>query len=192
LSILLALRIPQAKNSRLTKEEKMVVEAAELTGAPGPSFYNVLAHKPEIMKGYAKLWNSAFYDGEVDHKLKELVRISIVNTFACGYCSTVRSNVARKMGLTEEKIRDLDHFETSPLFTQKERAAIKYGKIFATDINVAKDDKVYSDFRQYFSDSEAVELESLIALTEGFGKLVSTWGLIPASCDVPTQMIKTS
>jgi AhpD family alkylhydroperoxidase len=116
----LVLRIPQAKNSRLTKEEKMVVEAAELTGAPGPSFYNVLAHKPEIMKGYAKLWNSAFYDGEVDHKLKELVRISIVNTFACGYCSTVRSNVARKMGLTEEKIKDLITLRLHFLLKSKE------------------------------------------------------------------------
>ena len=162
----------------------MVVEAAELTGAPGPSFYNFLAHKPEIMMGYAKLWNSTFYDGKVDHKLKELVRISIVNTFSCGYCSTVRSNVARQMGLSEDKIKDLQRFETSPLFTSKERAAIRYGNIFATDINKAKDPKVYSEFRKFFSNSEAVELESLIALTEGFGKLVSTWGLIPSSCEV--------
>jgi alkylhydroperoxidase family enzyme len=165
----------------------MVIEAAELTGAPGPSFYSILAHKPEIMKGYARLWNSAFYDGEVDHKLKELVRISIVNTFSCGYCSTVRSKVARQMGLPEEKITALDRFETSPLFTPKERAAIRYGKIFATDINGAKDPQVYSEFRKYFGDAEAVELESLIALTEGFGKLVSTWGLVPSSCDIPAQ-----
>ena len=182
----MAPRVPPANNLSLTEEERMIPKNAELTGAPGPTFYNTLAHKPEIMKGYAHLWNSIFYDGEVDHKLKELVRISIVNTFACGYCTNVRSNVAKRAGLKEEKIRSLEDFETSPAFTEKERAAIRYARIFATDINKAKDPKVYSEFRKYFNDGEAVELESLIALTEGFGKLVSTWGLIPDSCDIQT------
>ena len=182
-------RILPPKSPLLTKEERMIPENAEITGAPGPSFYNVLSHRPEVMKGYAHLWNSIFYEGQVDHKLKELVRISIVNIFACGYCSTVRSKVARQMGLDEEKIRALDEFKTSTLFTPKERAAITYAKIFVSDVRKAKEDQVYREFRKYFNDGEAVEIESLIALTEGFGKLVSTWGLIPDSCDIPTKSV---
>lgn len=182
-------RILPPKNPSLTEEERMIPENAEITGAPGPSFYNILSHRPEIMKGYSHLWNSIFYDGQVDHKLKELVRISIVNIFACGYCSTVRSKVARQMGLTEEKIRSLEEFETSPLFTTKERAAIGYAKIFVSDVRKAKEDQTYREFRKYFNEGEAVEIESLIALTEGFGKLVSTWGLVPDSCDIPSQKV---
>jgi len=168
------------------EESRRIVEHAMKTGAPSRELYTVLAHRPDLMKAFAYAWNTAFYQGRVDHRVKELVRLAMVNVHSCGYCSNVRSQVAREMGLTEEKIRELHRFEESSLFTPKEKAAIRYALKFSTDLNAAKDDEAYEELKRYFpEEEERLELEFFIALTEGFGKLVSTLGILPESCELP-------
>jgi hypothetical protein len=47
----------------------------------------------------------------------------------CGYCSTVRSNVAKAEGLTEEMIDDLlSSYQTSEYLTAREKAALHYAE----------------------------------------------------------------
>lgn len=168
------------------EECRRIVEFALRTGAPSRELYTVLAHRPELMKAFAHAWNTAFYEGRVDHRIKELVRLAIVSIHSCGYCSNVRSRVAREMGLTEEKIRELHRFEESSLFTPREKAAIRYAIKFSSDLDAAKDEAAYEELKRHFPDEgERLELEFFIALTEGFGKLVSTLGILPEGCELP-------
>jgi carboxymuconolactone decarboxylase family protein len=43
---------------------------------------------------WVEYWNKLLYQGGLPHKLKEMCRIKISVAHQCGYCSTVRSNVA--------------------------------------------------------------------------------------------------
>jgi alkylhydroperoxidase family enzyme len=61
----------------------------------------------------------------------------------CGYCSTVRSNVAKARGLTEEKIAETKNFETSELFTERERAALRFAGLFKSGADAIDSDEVY-------------------------------------------------
>ena len=47
------------------------------------------------------------YEGLLPHKLKEMCRIRISVAHRCGYCSTVRSHVARAEGLTEDLVNEV-------------------------------------------------------------------------------------
>jgi alkylhydroperoxidase family enzyme len=88
----------------------------------------------------------------------------------CGYCSTVRSRVAHEAGLTEEKLMATMNFELSPLFDERERAALRFATRFKEREDAIDSDEVYADLKAHFSEEEIVELGLLCAETDGVGK----------------------
>jgi alkylhydroperoxidase family enzyme len=61
-------------------------------------------------------------------------------------------------------------FEKSPLFDDRERAALRFAMLFKSSDDAIDSDDVYSDLKKYFSDEEIIELALLCAETDGVGK----------------------
>jgi alkylhydroperoxidase family enzyme len=90
---------------------------------------------------------------------------------------TVRYAGARQAGLTETKIAAL-HDLDSDLFTPRERAALRFAELMATD-HLKIDDAVFGELKQHFSDAELVELGTHTALFVGFGRWNAVVGIDP-------------
>jgi alkylhydroperoxidase family enzyme len=82
----------------------------------------------------------------------------------------VRSRIAYENGLTEEKLMATMDFEKSPLFDDRERAALRFATVFKDSDDGIDSDDVYSDLKRHFSDEEIIELALLCAETDGVGK----------------------
>ena len=108
--------------------------------------------------------------------LIESAKISVAHQ--CGYCSTVRSKVAKADGLTEEIIDDLSNHETSERFTPREKAALRYADLFKQGEHAIDKDEVYLDLSRHFSDEEIIELGLLCAQSDGVGKLVKSLNVL--------------
>jgi alkylhydroperoxidase family enzyme len=91
---------------------------------------------------------------------------------------TVRYAGARQAGLTEVKIAALDDL-ASDLFSPRERAALTFADLMATDHHTI-DDAVFAELRRHFSEAEIVELGVSTALFVGFGRLNAVLGIEPA------------
>ena len=91
---------------------------------------------------------------------------------------TVRYAGARQAGLTEVKIAALDDLG-SDLFSPRERAALKFAELMATD-HLKIDDAVFVELRRHFSEAEIVELGVSTAVFIGFGRLNAVIGIDPA------------
>ncbi len=66
------------------------------------------------------------------------------------------------MGVSEEKILALDEYATSPLYDEKERAALEYADaITLSDRDVS--DELFLQVRRFFDDDALVELTAVIA-----------------------------
>ena len=66
------------------------------------------------------------------------------------------------LGVPDEKILALDDYATSPLYDEKERAALEYAdRITITDQDV--DDELFSRLRRFFDEDALVELTATIA-----------------------------
>jgi AhpD family alkylhydroperoxidase len=118
------------------------------------------------------------YQGVLPHKLKEMCRIKISVAHQCGYCSTVRSNVARNEGLTEDMVSDLFDYENSKHFTPREKAALRYADLFKQGEHAIDKDDVYRDVSKHFNDEEIIELGLLCAQTDGVGKFVKSLNVL--------------
>ena len=66
------------------------------------------------------------------------------------------------LGVSDEKILALDNYATSPLYDEKERAALEYAdRITITDRDV--DDELFDRLRGFFDEDALVELTATIA-----------------------------
>lgn len=171
-------RIRYIEDHEKTEETAALIASAERTGAPDPRVVSIMTRHPTAGTGWVKYWNALLYDGLLPHTMKEMCRIFISMEHECGYCSTVRSKVAQEEGLTEEKVMALPQFETSDLFDARERAALRYARLFKQGEHAIDDDKVYDDLKQQFSEEEIIELGQLCAQTDGVGKLVKSFNVM--------------
>ncbi len=127
---------------------------------------------------WVEYWNKLLYQGVLPHKLKEMCRIRISVAHQCGYCSTVRSNVAKAEGLTEDMIGDLFDYAGSKHFTAREKAALHYADLFKQGEHAIDKDEVYADLAKHFSDEEIIELGLFCAEVDGVGKFVKSLNVV--------------
>jgi alkylhydroperoxidase family enzyme len=70
--------------------------------------------------------------------------------------------VGSDLGVSDEKVLALDDYATSPLYDEKERAALEYAdRITITDREV--DDELFDRLRGFFDEDALVELTATIA-----------------------------
>ena len=67
-----------------------------------------------------------------------------------------------QLGLTDEKILDLDNYAISPHYTDSERLALEYADCMMTTGRVVSDE-LFARLRQAFDDDALVELTEVIA-----------------------------
>jgi AhpD family alkylhydroperoxidase len=170
-------RLRYIDESEKTPQTSAMIESAKKTGAPDPRVVSIMT-RGKLGTGWVEYWNKLLYSGVLPHKLKEMCRIKISVAHQCGYCSTVRSNVAKAEGLTEEMINDLFSYETSKHFTAKEKAALRYADMFKQGERAIDKDEVYTDLAKHFNDEEIIELGLMCAQTDGVGKFVKSLNVL--------------
>ena len=171
-------RIGYIEEFKKTPQIRTMIESAEKTGAPDPRVVSIMT-RSEVGAAWVECWNKTLYGGVLPHKLKEMCRIKISVAHQCGYCSTVRSNVAKAEGLTEDMIIDLaSAYRTSKYFTAREKAALHYAELFKQGEHAIDRDEVYDELKQHFSDEEIIELGLLCGMTDGVGKLVKSFDVL--------------
>jgi AhpD family alkylhydroperoxidase len=118
-------RLRYIEESEQTPYTRELIESAKRTGAPDPRVVSLMT-RSQLGIAWVEYWNKLLYQGILPHKLKEMCRIKISVAHRCGYCSTVRSIVAKADGLTEDMINDLVDYAGSKRFCEREKAALHY------------------------------------------------------------------
>ncbi len=74
------------------------------------------------------------------------------------------------MGLSVEKIRALETYETSDLFTEREKAALRYADAMTlSDSDV--DDALFEELKRFFEEEAIIELTAVIAWENASSKI---------------------
>jgi AhpD family alkylhydroperoxidase len=170
-------RLRYIADSEKTPHTSELIESAKRAGAPDPRVVSVMT-RSSLGVAWVEYWNKLLYQGVLPHKLKEMCRIKISVAHQCGYCSTVRSNVAKAQGLTEEIINDLLEYAGSKRLSEREKAALHYADLFKQGEHAIDRDQVYADLAKHFSDEEIIELGLFCAEVDGVGKFVKSLNVL--------------
>jgi len=157
-------------------ELRDLIGKAEALGVPGSSFARIIARAPAHAKPFLKALMMSHAEGNVDHKLKEVIRIQLARYAEDPYFSELRSNKARAAKLSEEIIdAGSGDYEDSLFFSEAEKCALRYADQIFLDANKV-DAELYAELKTHFSEAQIMELGSFIALHYGMQIFMRTLG----------------
>ena len=128
-----------------------------------PNSLFTMARRPEVLRAFSDLITQLWRTGTVPVGLKPLIAIVSSTAAGCRYCQAHESVDARMRGVPGEKIAAVWEFETSPLFTDAERAALR----FARDASVVPNAVTpahFDELRRHWDDGEIVEILGVVGL----------------------------
>src|SRR5690349_11188710 len=111
---------------------------------------------PDAMKALAQL-ESYLRGSGLEPALYELVKIRASQINRCAYCIYMHTRDARAHGDTEERLYLLDAWHESPLYTERERAALAWTEAVTLVSQTHVPDTVYDEVHRHFSDEELVK-----------------------------------
>jgi AhpD family alkylhydroperoxidase len=120
---------------------------------------NFTTAAPQVFKAVYAL-DAAARKG-LDPVLVELVQIRTSQLNKCAYCIDYHTKDARKAGETEERIYQLSAWEDSPLYTERERAALALTEA-VTLLPGGVPDEVYDRAAAHFPEQELAQLIAVI------------------------------
>jgi len=118
---------------------------------------------PKVFSALALLYGALDRKSSpIEPSLRSLITVRVSQINWCKFCVDINSMMVLKRGNSESKLADLAQFATSPLFTEREKAALDYAeKVTFSDIPVSADDR--EKLSNYFTEDEIIELTGLIA-----------------------------
>lgn len=137
-------------------------------------FLRVLGLAP----GYADAIHAAMHRthalGNVDHLLKEIIRVQLARAAQDPYFSGLRSQQALDAGLEEERIEaGCGEFEDDPQFTPAEKWALRYAYLMYREPERV-DASFYEEGKRHFSEAQIMELGAMIAIHYGMAMFMRT------------------
>ncbi len=107
----------------------------------------------------------------IDHKLRELIKLRASQINGCAFCVDMHARDLRKGGETEQRLTVLCVWRESPLFTEKERAALAWTEAVTLVAESRVPDDVYEEFARHFTEQERVQVTLLIGAINIWNRL---------------------
>src|SRR5271166_5406273 len=107
---------------------------------------------------------------DLEQSLMELVKIRASQINGCAFCLDMHAADARKAGETEQRIYLLDAWPDSPLYSDRERAALGWTEALTRLSAAGATDEAYEGLKAQFSEAEQVALTLLIVAINGWNR----------------------
>jgi alkylhydroperoxidase family enzyme len=148
-------------------ELRDLIAQGEALGVPDALFSGILARAPAQAKPLLRALIMSHRDGNVDHRLKEIIRVQLARIARDPYFARMRSHKARDAGLTEASIdAGSGDYDNDPRFSAAEKCALRYAERMYLDPGKV-DAALYAELKTHFSEAQIMELGSFIALHYG-------------------------
>jgi AhpD family alkylhydroperoxidase len=138
---------------------------------------NAYKADPNAMKAMMGLEDYIQKSG-LEPSLIDLVKTRASQINGCAYCIHMHTSDARKRGETEERLYLLDAWHESPLYTERERAALGWtdAVTLVSQTHVPAD--VYEAVRQQFTEEELVKLTLLVATINAWNRIAISFRMV--------------
>jgi uncharacterized peroxidase-related enzyme len=157
-------RISPAPQQKFDEVAEYMQRWKQQKGYP-PNSWLTMVRKPKVFRAYRELHTAVMMDeGEVSTALKFMVAEVVSSAAGCRYCTAHNAeNAVHLAGVPSEKVRALWQFQTSPLFTAAERAALNLA-LAAGSAPPTVTDAHFVELKKHFSEDAIVEIVAVLAL----------------------------
>ena len=114
---------------------------------------------------------STTIQGRLEPSLGHLVKIRASQINGCAMCLNMHTQEALKDGETQQRLFLLDAWRESPLYTDRERAALGWTEALVRLSETRAPDEDYAAVEAQFTEAERVNLSLLIGVIMSFNQL---------------------
>jgi AhpD family alkylhydroperoxidase len=128
------------------------------------------AAAPAVMQAWLDFGKVVLQSG-LEHSLMELVKIRASQINGCAACLQMHAASAREHGETEERLYLLDAWRESPLYSERERAALGWTEAMTLLSQTHAPDEAYKSLQAQYTEEEQVKLTLLIVAINGWNRV---------------------
>jgi uncharacterized peroxidase-related enzyme len=128
-----------------------------------PNSLFTMARRPEILAAFSDLITKIWRTGTVPAGFKPLVAIVASTAAGCRYCQAHETVDAKMRGVDEAKIAEIWDFERSDLYTDAERAALRFARDASVVPNAVTPEN-FEELRRHWDEGEIVEILAVVGL----------------------------
>jgi AhpD family alkylhydroperoxidase len=122
-------------------------------------------------------------ESSLDPKLRHLVKLYASQLNGCAFCVDMHSKEAKIDGERELRLYHLPVWHESPLFADKEKAALRWTKEVTQLSQGPVSDEALEDVRAHFNDQELTELTMAVALINVWNRFAAPFNATPGGMD---------
>ena len=124
---------------------------------------------PNVLRALFGL-NAPVEASGLEPALLELVKMRASQINGCAYCLDMHTKDARAAGETEQRLYLLDAWRETPLYTERERAALAWTEALTRVTDGHVSDEVYSEASDRFTEQELVALTIAVVAINGWNR----------------------
>ncbi len=169
-------RISKLKYEDLSGELQEALQSTHNYLGFVPNSLLTLSRKPRIALAAIQLNRAIQESISFPRELRRMMFHIESLAAGCQYCQAHSiSGLSRSTGISPEKLKDLWYFETSELFSDAERAALRFAQACAVVPN-AVTDRHFEDLKKYYSDDQIVEMLAVLSFGAWLNRFNDTLG----------------
>jgi alkylhydroperoxidase family enzyme len=155
-------RVPYLNREDLPEADREIFDnlIAE-RGQPVGNIFRTLAHTPGLLRRFLALGGELRNQTAIDPKLRELALLTVGRITSAEYEFVHHWNLARRVGVSREKLEALADWEQSPVYGEQERAVIRYAAEATTDVQIK--DATWNALKSFMDTRTIMELVQNVA-----------------------------
>lgn len=157
------------KEDATPEQEKILSQLTQKSGKIA-NIWKLWSHSPLTLETFMTFYKTLM-KGSLDGKLRELayIKTSLLND--CAYCAEAHKGVARKIGLTDLQIQEINNYESSGSFSPVEKLVLQYAEELTRTAKTS--DSLIRELKKHLSEEQLVELN----LTVGTANLTNRFNM---------------
>ncbi len=178
-------RVPYLNREDLPAEDRDIYDRLVAGRGAVSGLFRVLAHSPGPLRRLVDYSVCLRTGLKLDPALRELATMTVALLTAVDYEFTHHWEIAQRVGVSVQKLKALSDYERSPLFTDQERAVIRYSAETTRSVRVA--DATFAALRAFLDTERIVELVQIVAYYNMVARILESLGveLEPGRAPIP-------
>ena len=149
-------RIPLVSSDTDDPVLKPIFDDIKSRGSEPSYMHRTIGNAPEIFRAFAGVAWAIRQDAILPRVDREIIILRATQLENGDYEFAAHTGMALSCGLTEEQINSLENWQTSNLYTDRQRAILAYADGLASPDSV--DEETFNNIQNFFNAREIVEL----------------------------------
>jgi AhpD family alkylhydroperoxidase len=125
--------------------------------------------------------NKAIESAGLDKKLLYLVEVRVSQINGCGFCIDMHTKDARLEGETEQRLYLLNAWRESPIYSDRERAALAWAEAVTRLEKGEVPEDVYQQAREHFDEQQLMKLTLQDVAINGWNRFCISFNATPGT-----------